>query len=376
MNRKEFAKLTAKAIENTLYENGEYDKTPSVLKSLYPYNDDMQRKAVRKHIEDNLTLGFSRKTRFGQTLDEYFKTSKYHKCLETLIPNEDVLTGSDIDDIKCICYEAYKAKWLSQFSEEKRKTSFDKYIDYLNSSSDFSIPYDRYLKLYGVLGEKYETFYEFLDNEFLNYDYMTELVGKEFYEKMCKEPNFRILGEILFTKVADETGLNEVSYHIKGDTLIIDEDVTAVKGKDFHTYEENYVCVKDKFAKIKKVIIPDSVTKIGTDAFCDFMSLEDITLPNGITNIEYYAFSGCTSLKSIIIPDNVECLEACAFENCTELSSITLPDSVGVIDVGVFENCKKLTIICNEGSFAEEFANEEGIPVKHIKDKTKAIERE
>ena len=25
MNRKEFAKLTAKAIENTLYENGEYD---------------------------------------------------------------------------------------------------------------------------------------------------------------------------------------------------------------------------------------------------------------------------------------------------------------------------------------------------------------
>ena len=223
MNRKEFAKLTAKAIENTLYENGEYDKIPSVLKSLYPFElknfypfislDDMQRKSVREYIEDNLTLGLNRKTRFGQTLDEYFKTSKYHRCLETLIPNEDVLAGSDIDDIKCICYEAYKAKWLSQFSEEKRKTNFDKYIDHLNSSSDFSMPYDRYLKLYGVLGEKYETFYEFLDNEFKNYDYMTELVGKEFYEKMCKEPNFRILEEVLFTKVANETGLNEISYH-------------------------------------------------------------------------------------------------------------------------------------------------------------------
>lgn len=39
MNRKEFAKITARVIESTLYENGEYDKTPSVLKSLYPYKD-------------------------------------------------------------------------------------------------------------------------------------------------------------------------------------------------------------------------------------------------------------------------------------------------------------------------------------------------
>ncbi len=212
MNRKEFAKLTAKAIENTLYENGEYDKTPFVLRSLYPY-DDMQRNAVRKYIEDNLTLGFDKKTRFGQTLDEYFKTSKYHKCLETLIPNEDILTGSDIDNIKHICYEAYKEKWLSKFSEEERKTNFDEYVDYLNSSSGFSMSYEKYVELYGVLGEQYETFYEFLDNEFKNYDYMTKLVGKEFYEKMCKEPNFRILEEVLFTKVANETGLNEMNYH-------------------------------------------------------------------------------------------------------------------------------------------------------------------
>lgn len=153
-------------------------------------------------------------------------------------------------------------------------------------------------------------------------------------------------------------------YRIEGNALIINEGVTNVEGKDFHIYENGYLSLKDEFKDIKKVIIPDSVTRIGTDAFCDFQSLEDISLSKNITNIGYYAFANCSSLKSVVLPDKLECLKVCAFENCTNLSDITIPDSVGVIDVGVFEGCEKLTITCNEGSLAEEFAEEEDIPVK------------
>ena len=166
------------------------------------------------------------------------------------------------------------------------------------------------------------------------------------------------------------------TYRIEGNTLIINEGVTAVDGKDFHIYENDiYSSVKEEFKNIRQVILPDSVTEIGTDAFCDFLSLEDIALPNGITNIGYYAFAYCSSLENITIPDKVVSLGACAFENCINLSNISLPNSVGVIDVGVFEGCEKLMITCNEGSIAEEYAIEENIPFKHIKDIPKTKER-
>ena len=44
--------------------------------------------------------------------------------------------------------------------------------------------------------------------------------------------------------------------------------------------------------------IPDSVTSIGSDAFCDCASLTSITIPDSVTSIGYGAFQGCTSLTS------------------------------------------------------------------------------
>ena len=167
-------------------------------------------------------------------------------------------------------------------------------------------------------------------------------------------------------------------YYIISDTLYIKEGVTSIDGKDFHIYEnDTYSSVKEGFADIKRIELPDSITDIGYDAFYGFTSLEDIDFPpEGVTNIGCYAFANCSSLKSIVLPEGLESLEACAFENCTELSDVTIPDSVGVIDVGVFEGCEKLTITCNKGSVAEEFAEDEGIPVKYHSDKkAKDIER-
>ena len=51
----------------------------------------------------------------------------------------------------------------------------------------------------------------------------------------------------------------------------------------------------------KNTIIPNSVTKIGEDAFSDCIGLTSITIPNSVTEIGKRAFYGCSSLKSIII---------------------------------------------------------------------------
>lgn len=54
-----------------------------------------------------------------------------------------------------------------------------------------------------------------------------------------------------------------------------------------------------------KVIIPDSVKIIDSDAFCQSVQLESATIGSGVTSIGKRAFLGCPKMKSITIPENV-----------------------------------------------------------------------
>ncbi len=80
--------------------------------------------------------------------------------------------------------------------------------------------------------------------------------------------------------------------------------------------------------ELVKVTIPDSVTEIGRNAFTGCSSLESITIPVSVTKIGSQAFAGCSSLKSITIPDSVTEIGRNAFTHCSSLESITIPDSV------------------------------------------------
>lgn len=57
--------------------------------------------------------------------------------------------------------------------------------------------------------------------------------------------------------------------------------------------------------KLKKIILPNTVTSIGAYAFYDCTALEDITIPSGVTSIGNNAFYNCISIKNLIIPCNV-----------------------------------------------------------------------
>ncbi len=58
--------------------------------------------------------------------------------------------------------------------------------------------------------------------------------------------------------------------------------------------------------KIQSVVIPDSVTVIGVQAFKDCTSLTEVSLPSSLTEIQAYAFRGCTKLAEISLPDSVK----------------------------------------------------------------------
>ena len=80
---------------------------------------------------------------------------------------------------------------------------------------------------------------------------------------------------------------------------------------------------------ITELVIPDSVTTIGSYAFSRCSSLTSATIPDSVTTIGDYAFSYCDSLTSITIPDSVTTIGYKAFYFCSSLTSVTFEDPTG-----------------------------------------------
>lgn len=73
------------------------------------------------------------------------------------------------------------------------------------------------------------------------------------------------------------------------------------------------------------LIIPDSVTNIGTNTFRNCTGLTSVTIPDSVTNISSYAFRNCTGLTNVIIGNGVTTIGESTFYGCSSLESITIP---------------------------------------------------
>ncbi len=131
---------------------------------------------------------------------------------------------------------------------------------------------------------------------------------------------------------------------------------------------------------LTSITIPNSVTSIGRDAFdgcrgltkAEFASIEslcnisfgkssanplyyakhlyingqevkDLVIPNSVTSIGRDAFDGCRGLTSVTIPNSVTSIGAWAFSDCSGLTSVTIGNSVTSIGSGAFYGCSGLT---------------------------------
>ena len=96
---------------------------------------------------------------------------------------------------------------------------------------------------------------------------------------------------------------------------------------------------------LEKIIIPDSVTIIGKNAFAYCSKLTDVTLSNGLISIGESAFEKCTNLAKITIPSSVVSIGPYAFSECTRLTGITISNGVTAIGPYAFYKCTKLANI-------------------------------
>jgi hypothetical protein len=94
---------------------------------------------------------------------------------------------------------------------------------------------------------------------------------------------------------------------------------------------------------VENVIMPDTVTSVGIQAFYCTSALKSVTLSKNLKNISYQMF-WYSGIKSVTIPDSVEIISPFAFEH-TEITAINVPASVTYIQPGAFAGAEKLDSI-------------------------------
>lgn len=114
--------------------------------------------------------------------------------------------------------------------------------------------------------------------------------------------------------------------------------------------------------------IPYNVKEIKKNAFRNCNSLTSIRIPDYVTTINDNVFRNCKNLESVEIGSGISTIPATLFMNCEKLNAVLIPESVTSIDVTAFTNCPNVTIYCYKDSYAQQFAEENGINYELIKE--------
>ncbi|MBQ0074283.1 MAG: leucine-rich repeat protein [Prevotella sp.] len=138
--------------------------------------------------------------------------------------------------------------------------------------------------------------------------------------------------------------------------------------------------------EIKNLVIPNTLTSIGSYAFCNCSGLTSVTIPNSLTSIGLCAFAGCSGLintefssieslckinfgtlanplhythnlhidgkelKDLVVPNNVSSIGSFAFEGCSSFSTVIIPNSVTSIGHFAFDGCSGILDFINLSS--------------------------
>ena len=95
---------------------------------------------------------------------------------------------------------------------------------------------------------------------------------------------------------------------------------------------------------IKQITIPNSVTTIGNKLFQNCSSLSTVVINSPLTEIVQSMFEGCTALTAFVIPETVTAISDNAFAG-SGLADITLPHSVSSVGKNIFKDCASLASV-------------------------------
>ena len=160
--------------------------------------------------------------------------------------------------------------------------------------------------------------------------------GRNFYMRFGNSPEF--VDGYLNYRIADDVAVI-TGYQWEGREQI-DKIPTSV------TYEGNEYPVKVILslgnAEFKELVIPESITEIGHQAFMSCKNLENIIIPSTVEYLEPMTFMGCSNLKTVYFKDGLKSIPDGMFLNCRNLESVHLPLTLEKIGDGAFSDCRHL----------------------------------
>ncbi len=90
-----------------------------------------------------------------------------------------------------------------------------------------------------------------------------------------------------------------------------------------------------------QITLPDSVTRIGRYGIAMCSKLTGMSIPKGVTEIGDFGLAG-DGLTAITLPDGLQSLGRGAFDSCTSLTNTTLPAAITAVPGKCFADCTKL----------------------------------
>ena len=154
------------------------------------------------------------------------------------------------------------------------------------------------------------------------------------------------------TGVTIGSGVTTIGYHaFAGCTGLTEFDVVngnaTYSSKDGVLYDiSQNVLICYPSGKSGPFTLPDSVSRIGNDAFAGCIVLTGVNIGSSVTTIGSSAFIGCTGLTGATIGSGVTTIFSSAFSGCTGLRTINaLPVNPPVTNKGVFSGVPSTAVL-------------------------------
>ena len=163
----------------------------------------------------------------------------------------------------------------------------------------------------------------------------------------------------------DTSGMPEGAMHELDFELSEDESYYIVSGWGVHFAQEIVVpsthegkpvkeikdnCFNNKTdpqTRMTKITLPDSIERIGSQAFKGCKALTSVTFGSGLKQIADGAFAECTALTSVSFNEGLTSIGSMAFAACSSLTSITLPTTLTSIGMAAFDGSAYATSEAN-----------------------------
>lgn len=156
----------------------------------------------------------------------------------------------------------------------------------------------------------------------------------------------------------------EITEYEEGKFILLnylgDDEIVVIPESLNITHIEKYTFANN--TDVKAIRLSNSVEVIGFGAFGNCEALQLVACGDAIRELGESAFQNCYNLREITLKDGLAKIEAYALSGSDCLMSVEIPASVTEIHYAAFYAAAEgFTIIGEAGSYAEQYAAEEGL---------------